>query len=143
MNFPLGQNLKTLSPYTVAIIDDSSTIRLALRQILISAGFQIILEAEDGVSALAEIKAKNINADLILLDYEMPKMNGVDFLRDLRASNINSKVIVVAAKSHQNLLKEFLSLGISGYVVKPIERKVLVERIAKILDRSDYITKVI
>lgn len=142
-NILLGQDTKTMRPYSVVIIDDSSTIRLVLKQILVSEGFEIILEAEDGVEALSKIKAMQIKPDLILLDYEMPKMSGVDFLKDFNSMGINSKIIVISSTSDKATLREFLNFGINSYILKPIERKVLVQHIARIIGRKDYLTQVI
>lgn len=131
---PLGVDYKTGKNYTVMIIDDSSTIRVAIKKVLASESFTVILEAENGKNALSKLKATGIIPDLILLDFEMPQMNGVEFLSKIRESKlITSKVIIVSTISDKNILEKFLALGVDNYVLKPIERKVLLERISKVL----------
>lgn len=143
MAIPLGKNLKTGKNYTVMIVDDSSTIRVAIRKILASENFDIILEAENGKDALLKLGILKEEPDIIFLDFEMPEMNGVETLKQIRTLKINSQIIVITAFSDKNVLSGFLKLGVNAYVVKPIERKIVLEKIAKVLSREDYLPKTI
>ena len=129
----LGVNETTGKNITVMLIDDSSTIRLAIKKILASESFTVILEAENGKNALSKLKATGIIPDIIFLDYEMPQMNGAEFLEKFKETNSTSKVIIVSTISDKQVLSKFLSLGVNDYVLKPIERKVILERLSKIV----------
>lgn len=143
MAVPLGKNIKTGKNYTVMLIDDSSTVRVALRKILASENFDIILEAENGKDALLKLGILKEEPDIIFLDFEMPKMNGIETLEKIRGLKINSQIIVITAFSDKSILGGFLKFGVNAYVVKPIERKTILERLAKVLLRDDYFPKTI
>lgn len=136
---PLGTNIITGKPYTVMVIDDSSTIRVAEKKILLSEGFDVVVEAESGADALAKLKSYKESPDIILLDFEMPNMNGLDLLKSIRSLGITSKVIVVTSYSDRGVLTGFLKLGVNGYVVKPIERRIMIDHLAKVIGRDDYV----
>lgn len=132
-NSPIGLNEITGKNITVMIIDDSSTIRVAIKKILASESFTVILEAENGKNALSKLKATGIIPDIIFLDYEMPQMNGVEFLEKIREAKLTSKVMILSTVSDKQILSKFLSLGVNDYVLKPIERKVVLEKLARIV----------
>lgn len=132
---PLGVNIITGECYTVMIIDDSSTIRVAEKKILLSEGFEVTMEAENAKDALDKLKHTQSPPDIILLDFEMPNMNGLDLLKSIKSLGIKSKIIVVTSYSNKGVLSEFLKLGVNGYIVKPIERKIVVDHLAKVLGR--------
>lgn len=138
---PLGHNING-EELNAIVVDDSSTVRVALKQILNSECFNVVVDAEHGVDAMNKIKLlpKGTTIDIILLDYEMPFMNGVELLKNIRDMGIDSKAVVVTSMSNKNTLAAFLPLGISGLVVKPVERKAVIMNIAKALGRANYIT---
>ncbi len=138
-NLPLGRNVETLKTYTAMIVDDSSTVRVAVKKVLTSEDFDVIFESENGKNALSKLKVTGIIPDFIFLDYEMPRMNGLEFLEELKAMKCPSKVVVVSTISEKQVLEKFLRLGIDSYVVKPIERRILIEHIARIIGRDDYL----
>lgn len=127
----MGVNEITGKSITVMIVDDSSTIRVAIKKILASEKFTVILEAENGKNALSKLKATGITPDVIFLDYEMPQMNGVEFLEKIKEAKLTSKVIIVSTISDKQVLSKFLSLGVNDYLLKPIERKILLEKLSK------------
>lgn len=137
-NIPLGHDTSSGKNYKVMIIDDSSTIRMVLRQILLSESFDIIFEAENGKNALSKLSVTNILPDIIFLDIQMPKMDGLDFLKKLKQQNKTSKIVIISSMSDKKTLENFISLGINSYIVKPIERKIFLEHVARVLNRKDY-----
>ena len=80
---------------------------------------------------------KLYNKDIIVLDYEIDKSKNV--LKRIRALNIDSKIIVVTSYANKGVLMEFLKLKVDGYVVKPVQRQTVIEHLAKVLGREDYI----
>lgn len=136
---PLGYNIKTGKAYKVMVIDDSSTIRIAEKKILLSEQFDMILESDGAMDALKKLKETVDKPDIIMIDFEMPQMNGIDLLKRIRAMGIESKILVVTSYSNKGILMEFLKLNISGYIVKPIQRQTVIKHLAKILNREDYV----
>ena len=105
------------------VIDDSSTIRIAERKILLSENFEVILEADGAMDALTKLREAVDKPDIIMMDFEMPQMNGIDLLKRIRALNIDAKIIVVTSYANKGVLMEFLKLKVDGYVVKPVQRR--------------------
>lgn len=136
---PLGINTKTNKPYKVMVIDDSSTIRMAEKKILLSEQFEVMLESDGAMDALKKLRESEEKPDIIMIDFEMPQMNGVDLLKRIRALNVESKIIVVTSYANKGVLMEFLKLKVDGYVVKPVQRQTVMEHLAKVLGRDDYL----
>lgn len=140
---PLGQNPKTEKKMNTLIADDSSTTRVALKQILNSECFNIIVEAEDGIDAINKIKLlpKGTTLDIVFIDKEMPNMDGIQLLASIRNMKIDAKAIIVAGDTNKETLKSFMQLGIIGYIVKPFDRKFVIQSLSKALGRNDYLKK--
>ena len=136
---PLGINTKTGKSYKVMVIDDSSTIRIAEKKILLSEQFEVAMESDGAMDALNKWRDAADKPDIIMIDFEMPQMNGIDLLKRIRALNIDSKIIVVTSYANKGVLMEFLKLKVDGYVVKPVQRQTVIEHLAKVLGREDYI----
>ena len=136
---PLGIKIKTKQPNKVMVIDDSSTIRMAEKKILLSEQFEVMLESDGAMDALKKLKEAEEKPDIIMIDFEMPQMNGVDLLKRIRALDVDSKIIVVTSYANKGVLMEFLKLKVEGYVVKPVQRQTVVEHLAKVLGREDYL----
>lgn len=144
---PLGQNPKNGAIIKVMIVDDSKTLRLLLKQILLSEKFEIVQEAEDGEDAVAKLKEMLEKPDIYFSDIEMPKLNGIDAVKQVKPLLPNGKIIMVTSVNDQQRVKEAISLGIDGYIVKPgtdaMGRKDFLEKLAAILKRDDYQPKTI
>ena len=138
-SYPLGINPKTEKQYKVMIVDDSSTIRIAEKKILLSENFNVMLEADGAMTALKQLKESPDRPDILMIDFEMPQMNGIDLLKRIRALNYEGKVVVVTSYANKGILSEFLKLKIDGYVVKPVQRQTIIQHLAKVLGRDDYI----
>jgi two-component system chemotaxis response regulator CheY len=112
------------------VVDDSRTIRMIIRRILIELGYEIC-EAGNGVEAL-EVMAREKNAvDLVLADWNMPEMNGMDLLKQLRA-NIDLaslKVIMVSTETEMGQMASALEAGANEYVMKPFTKEILKEKL--------------
>ena len=138
-SLPLGVNNKTGKSYKVMVIDDSSTIRIAEKKILLSEQFEVAMESDGAMDALNKLRDAADKPDIIMIDFEMPQMNGIDLLKRIRALTIDSKIIVVTSYANKGVLMEFLKLKVDGYVVKPVQRQTVIEHLAKVLGREDYI----
>ena len=112
------------------VVDDSRTIRAILSKTLKEIGFEVV-EAENGKEALEVIKAEATAVTLILLDWDMPQMNGLELLKRLRqAPEFSSTVVVmVTAQTELDHIGEALDAGANEYVMKPFTKDILVGKI--------------
>ncbi|MDR2445607.1 MAG: response regulator [Spirochaetaceae bacterium] len=121
--------------YRVLIVDDSMFIAKQLGQILSSEGFEVADTAGDGAQGLEKYKALHPNIDLVTLDITMPVMDGVSALEKIIEFDKNAKVIMVSALGKEDVVKKCLLLGAKSYIVKPLDRTKVLERITSILKR--------
>jgi two-component system chemotaxis response regulator CheY len=112
------------------VVDDSRTTRLILTKTLRELGFEV-REAADGKEALEVIKAEKTALTLILVDWNMPEMNGLDMLKRLRqAPEFASLVIVmVTAETEIGHIAEALEAGANEYVMKPFTKDILLGKL--------------
>lgn len=117
------------TPYRVLIVDDSMFVAKQLSQILTSEGFEVVGTAGDGEEGLNKYKELYPKVDLVTMDITMPKMDGVTALEQIIAFDKEAKVIMVSALGKQDLVKKSLLTGAKNYIVKPLDRKKVLERI--------------
>jgi two-component system chemotaxis response regulator CheY len=119
----------------ILVVDDFATMRKIIKNLLKQAGYQNIVEAEDGVVALSILKAQKIN--FIISDWNMPNMNGFEFLKAVRADSELSGLpfLMVTAEGLKENVVMAVKAGVSNYIVKPFTAEVLNEKIEKIIER--------
>jgi two-component system chemotaxis response regulator CheY len=117
------------------IVDDFSTMRRIVRNLLKEAGHANADEAEDGVAALQ--KLKNGSFDFVVSDINMPNMNGFELLAAIRAEPALSKlpVLMITAEARKEDIVLAAQNGASGYIVKPFTKATLEEKVGKILQK--------
>ncbi|MCW2118129.1 response regulator [Flavobacterium sp. 7A] len=95
-----------------------------------------IIEANNGEEAIEILKTKDIVPDIIVLDLNMPKINGIEFLGILKADEYLKyiPIIILSTSNHQKDLLECYRIGIAGYVIKPLKYEDYVERITKLVE---------
>lgn len=139
---PLGLNPKNGAPIKAMIVDDSKTIRLLLKQILLSESFNLIIEAVDGTDAIAKLNESAEKPDIYFSDIEMPNLNGLDALKQVKPMIPGAKIIMFTGVNDGQIVKDAIGLGVDGYIVKPqsdsVSRSEFLERLASILKRDDY-----
>ncbi|MBX3664145.1 MAG: chemotaxis response regulator CheY [Burkholderiales bacterium] len=114
------------------VVDDFSTMRRIVRNLLKELGFTNVDEAEDGVVALGKLKSEKF--DFVVSDWNMPNMTGIDLLRNIRtdAALKHLPVLMVTAEAKKENIIEAAKAGASGYVVKPFTAATLDEKLGKI-----------
>lgn len=117
------------SPYRVMIVDDSMFVAKQLSQILTSAGFDVVGTAADGEQAVEKYKELHPNVDVVTMDITMPKMDGVTALQQIIEFDKNARVVMISALGKNDLVKNSLMIGAKNYIVKPLDRKKVLERI--------------
>lgn len=120
--------------YKVLIIDDSIFVIKQLTQILLSENFEVIDTATDGEEGLEKFKEKHNQIDLVTLDITMPKMDGITVLEKILEYDKNAKVIIISALGKEDLVKKALLSGAKNYIVKPLDRNKVLERIKLVID---------
>lgn len=117
------------------IVDDFSTMRRIIRNLLKELEFTNADEAEDGVAALAKLRGNNF--DFVVSDWNMPNMTGIELLRAIRADDAlkHLPVLMVTAEAKKENIIAAAQAGASGYVVKPFTAAVLEEKLNKIFEK--------
>ena len=121
----------------ILIVDDFSTMRRIIKNLLRDLGFSNTAEADDGVTALPMLQ--NGNFDFLVTDWNMPGMTGIDLLKAVRADDRlkDMPILMVTAEAKRDQIVEAAQAGVNGYVVKPFTAAVLKEKIEKIFERVD------
>ena len=128
MKLPMDKNIRIL------IVDDFSTMRRIVKNLLNDLGFHNTSEADDGHSALAELRKAPF--DLVITDWNMPGMPGLDLLKAVRSDDKLAKlpVLMLTAEAKREQIVEAAQAGVNGYVIKPFTAATLKEKIDKILE---------
>ena len=121
------------SKVRVLVVDDSMFVAKQIGQILSSEGYEIIATAVDGKEGVDKYKDLYPNVDVVTMDITMPRMDGITALEQIMAFDKNAKVVMVSALGKEELVKKSLMLGAKSYIIKPLDRKKVLERISKIL----------
>lgn len=127
----MDKNMKIL------IVDDFSTMRRIIKNLMRDLGFNNTSEADDGKTALPMLQ--NGDFDFLITDWNMPGMQGIDLLKAVRADQKLAKlpVLMVTAEAKREQIVEAAQAGVNGYVVKPFTAATLKEKIDKIFERID------
>lgn len=123
------------------VVDDFSTMRRIVRNLLKELGFLNVQEAEDGVDALAKLRAEEF--DFVVSDWNMPNMTGLELLKAIRADAKlkHLPVLMVTAEAKKENIIEAAQAGASGYVVKPFTAATLDEKLKKIFAAFPQLNK--
>ena len=116
----------------ILVVDDFSTMRRIVRNLLKELGFSNVYEAEDGVDALKKLRAETF--EFVVSEWDMPNMTGIDLLREIRKDDAlkHLPVLMVTAEAKKENIIEAAQAGASGYVVKPFTAITLDEKLKKI-----------
>jgi two-component system, chemotaxis family, chemotaxis protein CheY len=121
----------------ILIVDDFSTMRRIVKNLLRDLGFTNTSEADDGLTALPMLQGGKF--DFLVTDWNMPGMQGIDLLKAVRADPelASLPVLMVTAESKKDQIVEAAQAGVNGYVVKPFTAQTLKEKIDKIFERIE------
>ncbi len=123
------KNLKFL------VVDDFSTMRRIVRNLLKELGYTNVDEAEDGAVGLQKLKGGNFQ--FVVTDWNMPVMTGIELLKAIRADATlkNLPVLMITAEAKKENIVEAAQSGASGYIVKPFTAATLEEKLNKIFEK--------
>ena len=121
----------------ILLVDDFSTMRRIIKNLLRDLGFNNTIEADDGSTALPILQAGGI--EFLITDWNMPVMKGIELLKAVRADEKLAKlpVLMVTAEAKREQIVEAATAGVSGYVVKPFTAETLKLKIEKIFERIE------
>ncbi|WP_144209919.1 chemotaxis response regulator CheY [Shewanella donghaensis] len=125
----MDKNMKIL------IVDDFSTMRRIIKNLLRDLGFNNTQEADDGSTALPMLQKSDF--DFVVTDWNMPGMQGIDLLKAIRADDSlkHLPVLMVTAEAKREQIIAAAQAGVNGYVVKPFTAATLKEKLDKIFER--------
>lgn len=125
----MDKNMKIL------VVDDFSTMRRIIKNLLRDLGFNNTDEADDGSTALPMLKTGKY--DFLITDWNMPIMEGIELLKQIRADPalVDLPVLMVTAEARREQIVLAAECGVNGYIVKPFTAQTLDQKIAKIFER--------
>ena len=111
------------------VIDDSRSVRIIIGNFLREVGMEV-LEAKDGVEALEQVKV-NPDVDLLLVDWNMPQMNGLEFIRAIRGQRCYDgvRILMVTSEAQGEQVNLALAAGANEYLMKPFSKEVLMAKL--------------
>ncbi len=123
----------------ILVVDDFSTMRRIIKNLLRDLGFNNVVEAEDGNSALPMLRSGNF--DFLVTDWNMPGMSGIELLKAVRSDPklASLPVLMVTAEAKRDQIVDAAQAGVNGYVVKPFTAQTLKEKLDRIFDRLGHV----
>ncbi len=119
----------------ILVVDDFSTMRRIVKNVLKQIGFEKLEEAEDGAQAYS--KLQNGNFDFVVSDWNMPNLDGMGLLKKIRSDEKlkDLPVLMVTAEAEKEKVVEAIKAGVNNYIVKPFTAEVLKEKMDKIFEK--------
>ncbi len=117
----------------IMLVDDSRTIRNIQKNVLARLGHTDIMEAGDGLEALQLLK--NEQPDLILIDWNMPNMDGITLVHEIRSNDTELPLIMCTTEAEKSRVLEALKAGVNNYIVKPFSTETLAEKIQQTMEK--------
>ncbi len=126
-----------VSRLKILVVDDLSTMRRLIRNLLEDIGFSDTSEADDGQTALPMLRSGDF--DVLITDWNMPRMTGLELLKAVRAEPSLSSlpVLMVTAEAKREQIIEAAQAGVNGYIVKPFTAQTLKQKFDKIFARTE------
>lgn len=115
----------------ILICDDAAFMRMVIKDILTQNGYNVIGEAEDGISAVK--KYNEMKPDLVLMDITMPELNGIQALKKIMEGNPKALVVMCSALGQDAVVIESIQAGAKDFIVKPFETDRILEAVKRAL----------
>lgn len=118
------------------LVDDSRTMRNIQKNVLKTLGDYQCTEAGDGVEALTAIASDPTPFTMILVDWNMPNMDGLSFVKRVREKDTTTPIVMVTTEAEKARIIDAIKAGVNNYVIKPFTPDTLLERIRQTMDKS-------
>jgi two-component system chemotaxis response regulator CheY len=130
-----------LSPLAILVVDDQQPMRKTLVYLLRQLGYRNVECAEDGDIAWNCINSRPV--DLVLLDWNMPRLSGLSLLQRIRASEAYAKlpVVMITAEANEEHVLAAVQAGVTNYIVKPFSPNTLAKKIRDALESHDFLRR--
>ncbi len=115
----------------VLIVDDAIFMRMKLKDILESNGYEVVAEAQNGAEAIEKYKSER--PDLVTMDITMPEMDGIEALKGIKAINSQAKVVMCSAMGQQAMVMESIQSGAVDFIVKPFDSDRVIQSLNKVV----------
>ena len=116
---------------TILIVDDAAFMRMMLKEILTKNGYEVVGEAEDGMSAID--KYQDLNPDLVTMDITMPNMDGITAVKEIKKLDAKAKIVMCSAMGQQAMVIDAIQAGAHDFIVKPFQPARVIEAVQKAL----------
>lgn len=126
---------------TVMVVDDQEFNRKQLQQIFESEGYDVVGTAENGQIAINKLKALNYKVDIITTELDMPVLDGYALLFNLNERENRPMVIFISEDTTKGVMQDLISMGIADYVLKPINRRTLLDRVHRAAVKAGLTTQ--
>lgn len=120
---------------TFLIVDDSKLARKKQVESVLEAGHEVVAEAENGLDGVE--KYKEFNPDFVILDIEMPVMNGVEATKQIRLINPNARIIIASSVTNKTALTEVMNAGAMCHLKKPFKSEMLQHQIMRVIHKGE------
>ena len=125
--------------YRVVIVDDEVLIRMYIREILESNGYEVVGEAEDGLEAICTCREQK--PDFVIMDISMPILNGLEAAKVINEEKLAGFIIVLTAYRDKDIAKKAVDIDVMGYVVKPVDEDALIPAIEIAINKYQQMKK--
>ncbi len=115
----------------ILIVDDAAFMRMMIKNILTSNGYEVVGEAENGLQAVE--KYKELKPDLVTMDITMPEMDGIAAVKEIKKIDPNARIIMCSAMGQQSMVIEAIQAGAKDFIVKPFNPQRVLEAVEKAL----------
>ena len=119
----------------ILVADDASFMRQMIREIVESAGHEVVAEASDGVEAIDKFKTHR--PDLVTMDIVMPRRSGIDAVKGIVDDDPTACIVMCSALGQETLVAEALEAGAKDFIVKPFKPDAVIETLSKVLEKED------
>ena len=117
--------------YKILVVDDAGFMRMMIKNYLTKAGYETIIEGEDGEKAVSLYKSEA--PDLVIMDITMPNMDGLEALKTIRGKDPNATIVMCSAMGQEAMVMEAIKEGAMDFIVKPFKPERIIQTVSKIL----------
>jgi two-component system, chemotaxis family, chemotaxis protein CheY len=139
MSTAIGINTISGANYNVLIADDSYTDRVLLKRFLQIVHFNVVAEVPSGEGVIDYLRFSKPIPDIIFLDFQMEPKNAIDVIKEIKPQYPNIKIVVVTGNTDKEVISELIKMKINSYILKPINKSTLDEKLIQLLGRTDLV----